>query len=383
MSKRDLYAVLGVTSSASKDELKKAYRKLAMKYHPDRNPDDKEAESKFKEAKEAYEILSDDEKRGIYDRYGYEAATGQGFAGGGSQFQGFGGGFGGAADFSEMFGSIFGDMFGQAGATRQRRGNDLLYQAEITLEEAAMGTQLNLNIPTQVTCETCHGSGAKPGTEVKTCHQCHGSGQVRMRQGMFSVQQTCPTCHGSGEIIEDPCDICHGSGRVHQNKKITVNIPAGIDNGNRIRQTGEGEAGENGGPAGDLYIEIRVLPHKIFTRHGSDLYCEVPVSFVTAALGGEIEIPTLTGKGKLKIPAETQTGKRFKVSGKGIKSLDTQQVGNLIVQVVIETPVHLNKEQIDLLQQFQKSLEKGGSRHSPQESSWLDGVKHFFDKMTK
>lgn len=375
MSKRDLYEVLGVSKSASKDELKKAYRKLAMKYHPDRNPDDKEAEAKFKEAKAAYEILNDDEKRQIYDQYGHDALNGQGS---------MGGGFGGGADFSDIFGSVFGDMFGSGGSTRSRarRGSDLLYNLDLSLEEAVLGTQQTIKVPTQVICKACEGSGAKKGSHKRTCPTCHGQGQVRMQQGFFSVQQTCPTCQGTGEIIENPCEVCHGQGRVHDNKTLSVKIPAGVDNGDRIRLSGEGEAGEHGAPAGDLFVEVSVKPHKIFTREGNDLYCDMPVSFVTAALGGELEVPTLDGKGNLKVPPETQTGKRFKITGKGVKSVRNHQVGNLIVRVNVETPVNLNREQTDLLKQFQDSLGKGGKKHSPQESTWLDGVKNFFDKMT-
>ncbi|MBS9778585.1 MAG: molecular chaperone DnaJ [Gammaproteobacteria bacterium] len=373
---KDLYQILGVSKSATKDELKKAYRKLAMKYHPDRNPDDKEAEAKFKEGKEAYEILNDEQKRQVYDQYGYDAATGQGGAGG------FGGG---GSDFGDIFGSVFGDMFGGGGGSRSRarQGSDLLYNVDLTLEEAVAGTQQTIKVPTQVTCKPCDGSGAKKGSSKKTCGTCGGHGQVRMQQGFFAVQQTCPNCQGSGEIIDNPCSICHGQGRVSDTKTLSVKIPAGVDTGDRIRLSGEGEAGEHGAPAGDLFVEVRVKQHKIFQREGNDLYCEMPVSFVTAALGGELEVPTLTGKGMLKVPAGTQTAKLFKISGKGVKSVRSSSVGNLLVRVVVETPVNLNKEQTKLLQDFQESLDKNGKKHSPQESSWLDGVKGFFDKMTK
>ncbi len=376
---KDLYGILGVSKSANKDELKKAYRKLAMKYHPDRNPDNKEAEAKFKEAKEAYEILNDEQKRQMYDQYGYEAATGQG--GGAGGFGGFGGG---SADFSDMFGSVFGDMFGGGGGrSRAQHGSDLLFHLDLTLEEAVKGTQQTIKVPTQVACKPCDGSGAKKGSSKKTCQTCHGQGQVRMQQGFFAVQQTCPTCQGMGEIIEKPCDVCHGHGRVRDTKKLSVKIPAGVDNGDRIRLAGEGEAGEHGAPAGDLFVEITVKRHEIFTRKGNDLYCEIPVSFVTAALGGELEVPTLSGKGNLKIPAETQTGKLFKISGKGVKSARNHATGNLLVRVIVETPVNLNKEQIGLLEKFQETLGEGGDRHSPQESDWLDNLKGFWDKMTK
>ncbi|MPV85875.1 molecular chaperone DnaJ [Ostreibacterium oceani] len=377
MSKRDLYEVLGVAKSANKDELKKAYRKLAMKYHPDRNPNDKAAEANFKEVKEAYEILSDEQKRQAYDQYGFDAFTGGMGGAGGAGF--------GNADFGDIFGSVFGDMFGNAGARRggNRRGSDLLYSLSISLEDAIAGTEQTIKVPTQVACKTCEGSGAKKGSKKKTCTTCHGQGQVRMQQGFFSVQQTCPTCHGSGEIIEDPCDACHGKGRIHENKTLSVKIPAGVDDGDRIRLSGEGEAGENGAPAGDLFVEIAVKPHKIFTRKGNDLYCEMPMSFVTATLGGEIQVPTLTGKGHLKIPAGTQTGKLFKISGKGVKSVRSHSTGDLLVRVIIETPVNLNKEQMRLLEELQDSLQQGGTKHSPKESSWVDTVKGFFDKMTK
>ncbi|MGY0400210.1 MAG: molecular chaperone DnaJ, partial [Ostreibacterium sp.] len=326
-----------------------------------------------KEAKEAYEILNDDQKRQVYDQYGYDAVTGQ---------AGSGGGFSGTADFGDIFGSVFGDMFGGSGgrSRARRQGSDLLFSLELSLEEAVTGTQQTIKVPTQVSCKTCDGSGAKKGSSKKTCQTCHGQGQVRMQQGFFSVQQTCPTCQGVGEVIEDPCDKCHGNGRLHETKTLSVKIPAGVDNGDRIRLSGEGEAGEHGAPSGDLFVEVVVKPHKIFTREGNDLYCQMPVAFVTATLGGELEIPTLTGKGRLKIPAETQTGKVFKISGKGVKSVRSNAMGNLLVRVNIETPVNLNKEQSVLLKQFQESL---GKKHSPQESSWLDGVKGFFDKMTK
>lgn len=376
---KDLYAILGVDKSADKDALKKAYRKLAMKYHPDRNPDSKEAEAKFKEAKEAYEILNDEQKRQVYDQYGYEAASGQAGAGGG-----FGGG---AADFGDIFGSVFGDMFGGSGGggarSHARRGSDLLYQLELSLEDAVAGTQQTIKVPTRVACKTCDGSGAKPGSKRKTCATCNGSGQVRMQQGFFSVQQTCPTCQGMGEIIEEPCEQCHGHGRLNETKTLSVKIPAGVDDGDRIRLSGEGEAGEYGAPAGDLFVEVSVRQHEIFARQGNDLYCEMPVSFVTAALGGELEVPTLDGKGVLKIPAETQTGKLFKIAGKGVKSVRSNTTGNLLVRVILETPVNLNKEQIELLEQFQASLGKGGKRHSPQESGWVDDIKGFWEKMTK
>lgn len=377
MSKRDYYQVLSVSKSASADELKKAYRKLAMKYHPDRNPDDKEAEAKFKEAKEAYEVLSDDEKRGIYDRYGHDGISGAaqgGFGGGGFDAQG---------GFGDIFGSVFGDMFGGHAGARggPRPGNDLLYNLDLSLEEAVLGTQQSITVLTVVICKTCDGTGAKKGSSKKTCTTCHGSGQVRIQQGFFSVQQTCPDCAGSGEIIDDPCLECHGQGRVRESKVLSVKIPAGVDDGDRIRLNGEGEAGEKGAPNGDLFVEVRVKQHDIFTRDGDNLYCEMPVSFYTAAVGGELEVPTLNGKVKLKIPAETQTNKLFKIRGKGVKSVRSHAEGDLLCRVIIETPVNLSSEQRDLLSQFEQSLEKGGTKHSPQQSSWFDGVKSFFERM--
>ncbi len=376
MSNKDLYDVLGVAKSATKDEIKKAYRKLAMKYHPDRNPDDKDAENHFNEVKKAYEVLSDDKKRQLYDQYGHDGLNaGQGGAGG----------FGGAADFGDIFGSVFGDMFGGGGASRSRnqRGRDLLYSIELSLEDAVSGTQETIKVNTQVACDTCDGSGAKKGSEKKTCTTCGGAGQVRMQQGFFAVQQTCPDCHGSGTIIKDPCPDCHGHGRKQKAKTIAVKIPPGVDTGDRIRLSGEGEAGELGAPAGDLFVEVQVRPHKIFKRDGDNLYCEVPVSYATATLGGDLEVPTLVGKGTVKVPAGSQTGRLFKIRGKGVKSARSHNTGDLLCRIIIETPVNLNKEQSDLLRQFQESLNKGGTKHSPQESSWIDGVKSFFDKMTK
>ena len=371
-SKRDYYEILGVNKDASEEEIKKSYRKLAMKYHPDRNPDNPKSEAQFKEAKEAYEMLSDDQKRAAYDQYGH-AGVEQGAGGAG--------GFGGAG-FGDAFGDIFGDIFGGRGQGGQRnnvyRGADLRYNMEISLEDAAKGSETKIRIPVQSTCETCKGSGARPGTQPVTCTTCAGHGQVRMQQGFFSVQQTCPKCHGNGKMVKEPCPTCSGAGRVKQNKTLSVKIPAGVDEGDRIRLTGEGEAGVNGGPTGDLYVVIHLKPHEIFQRDGGNLHCEMPISFSTAALGGEIEVPTLGGSAKMKIPAETQTGGVFRLKGKGIKPLRQSDHGDLMVHVVIETPVRLTEKQKDLLREFDKSTQADAGKHSPKNKSWVDKAKDFF-----
>ncbi len=375
MSQRDYYEVLGVAKDASAADIKKAFRRLAMKYHPDRNPGDEEAEAKFKEARAAYDVLSDDQKRAAYDRYGHAGVDGS--AGG------FGGGAG-TSNFSDIFEDIFGDIFGGGGGGRGQRayrGSDLQYNLDLTLEEAVFGTEVKIRIPTTVSCEACDGSGAEPGTSPETCPTCNGVGQVRIQQGFFSVQQTCPRCEGSGKIVSSPCKSCHGKGRVQEQNTLDVKIPAGVDSGDRIRLAGQGEAGMNGGPPGDLYVQVRVKPHKLFRREGSDLHCEVPVSFATAALGGELEVPSLDGRVKLKVPAETQTGKQFRVSGKGVKSVHGGAVGDLICRVVVETPINLTKEQKQLLRQFEESTQAGGTKHSPQAQSWVDGVKGFFEDL--
>jgi len=375
MSKRDYYEVLGVAKNASKDELKKAYRKQAMKFHPDRNPDNADAEAKFKDAKEAFDVLNDEQKRSAYDQFGHAGVDQMGGGGGGGFHQGQGG-------FGDAFGDIFGDIFGGGrggGGQRVNRGDDLRYNLDLSLEDAVNGTEVKIRVPTFVACKPCNGSGAKKGSKPKTCDTCAGHGQVRMQQGFFSIQQTCPKCHGSGEIISDPCRTCHGQGRVQEHKTLSAKIPAGVDTGDRIRLGGEGEAGEHGGPSGDLYIHINVKDHPIFVREEANLYCEVPVSFSTAALGGELEVPTLGGRVKLKIPAETQTGKMFRVRGKGVKPVRGGAVGDLYCRAVIETPVHLNSEQKDLLRKFDESLH--GAKHNPQSHSWLDKVKDFFDDM--
>lgn len=378
MAKEDFYKLLNIEKNASEAEIKASYRKMAMKFHPDRNTDNPEvAEAKFKQIKEAYEILSDPKKRAAYDQFGHAGVDPS--MGGGAGRGGFN------ADFSDVFGDVFGDIFGGGGG-RQRsnvqRGSDLRYNLELTLEEAVSGTESKIRIPVLIVCDACNGSGAKKGSSPVTCSTCQGHGQVRMQQGFFSVQQTCPTCHGTGKQIKDPCNKCHGQGRVQDTKTLSVKVPAGVDTGDRIRLGGEGEAGINGGPAGDLYVQISVKDHPIFMRDGANLQCELPISFPVACLGGEIEVPTLDGKVKLKIPAETQTGKMFRLRGKGVKPVRGGAVGDLMCRVVIETPVHLTKEQKDLIEKLGDSLVGGGKQHSPQEHSWTDGVKSFFDKLT-
>ncbi|OIV46999.1 molecular chaperone DnaJ [Sodalis sp. TME1] len=378
MAKSDYYEILGVSRDAEEREIKKAYKRLAMKFHPDRNSGNAEAEAKFKEIKEAYEVLTDAQKRAAYDQYGH-AAFEQGGMGGG----GFGGGAGGA-DFSDIFGDVFGDIFGGGRRQRASRGADLRYNMELSLEEAVRGVTREIRIPTLEECDVCHGRGAKPGTSAVTCPTCHGQGQVQMRQGFFSVQQTCPTCQGQGKIIKDPCTKCHGHGRVEKSKTLSVKIPAGVDTGDRIRLTGEGEAGEHGAGAGDLYVQVQVRKHPIFEREENNLYCEVPINFAMAALGGEIEVPTLDGRVKLKVPAETQTGKLFRMRGKGVKSVRGGSQGDLLCRVVVETPVKLNERQKQLLRELEESFGgPSGDQNSPRSKSFLDGVKKFFDDLTR
>jgi molecular chaperone DnaJ len=364
MAKRDYYEILGINRDAADEDIKKAYRKLAMKYHPDRNPDNPKAEEQFKEAKQAYEILSDAQKRSAYDQYGHAGVDPQA------------GGPGGDA-FSDIFGDIFGGG-ARGGRSNVYRGADLRYNLEVSLEDAARGSETRIRIPTMGTCETCGGSGAKKGTEPKTCPSCGGHGQVRMQQGFFSIQQTCPKCHGSGRYIADPCGACHGGGRVKQHKTLSVKIPAGIDEGDRIRLSGEGEPGVNGGPPGDLYVQIHLKVHAVFQREHDDLHCEVPLSFATAALGGEIEVPTLDGVARLKVPPETQTGKVFRLRGKGIKGVRSISPGDLLCHVVLETPARLTDRQKELLQEFEIISQGNAERHSPRAQSWLDRVKDFF-----
>ena len=374
MSKRDYYEVLGVGRDASERDIKKAYKRLAMKYHPDRNPGDAAAEASFKEVKEAYEILADEQKRAAYDQFGHA----------GVDPNRGGGGFGGGADFGDIFGDVFGDIFGgrRGGRQQARSGADLRYNLELTLEEAVKGCKKELKIPSLVGCETCHGSGAKPGTSANTCGTCHGTGQVQMRQGFFAVQQTCPSCGGRGKVITDPCTSCRGQGRVEKTKTLSVTIPAGVDTGDRIRLAGEGEAGEMGAPAGDLYVQVHIKEHPIFVRDGNNLYCEVPISFANAALGGEIEVPTLDGRVVLKVPAETQTGRMFRLRGKGVKSVRSHAVGALVCKVIIETPVNLTERQKELLRELDETCAASAKRHKPKAEGFFDGVKKFFDDLT-
>ena len=376
MSKRDYYEVLGVSKDADEREIKKAYKRMAMKYHPDRNKTDADAIDKFKEASEANEVLTDAKKRAAYDQYGHDAVNGQ---------QG-GQGYGGGGDFGDIFGDVFGDIFGGGQRRQQRaaRGSDLRYNMELTLEEAVRGVTKEIKVPTLVGCEVCDGSGAKAGTQANTCGTCHGHGQVQMRQGFFSVQQPCPHCRGKGKIITDPCQKCHGEGRYQKTKTLSVKIPAGVDTGDRIRLSGEGEAGESGAPAGDLYVQMHVRDHEIFVRDGNNLYCEVPISFTAAALGGEVEVPTLDGRVKLKIPAETQTGRSFRLKGKGVRSARNGQVGDLVCKVDVETPVSLTEEQKALLRQLEESyVGVAANKHQPKAEGFLKGVKRFFDDLTR
>ncbi len=373
MAKRDYYEVLGVDRGADEADVKKAYRRLAMKYHPDRNPDDASAEERFKEATEAYQVLTDDQKRQRYDQFGHagvDAAAGGGF------------GAGGFTDIGDIFGEVFGDIFGNgAGRARNaaRRGADLRYTLDLTLEQAVGGDSVDIRVPVLAACEDCNGSGAAPGTSPAVCPDCGGRGQIRVSQGFFSLQQTCPRCRGAGRVILDPCRACGGHGRVERRKTLSVKVPPGVDTGDRIRLSGEGEAGANGAPPGDLYVQVDVAEHPIFTRDGTNLYCDVPLKFTDAALGAEIDVPTLDGRVKLKVPAETQTGKLFRLRGRGVPAVRGGPTGDLLCRVVIETPVRLSDKQKDLLRQFDDSLQANGTRHSPKESNWFQSVKSFFE----
>lgn len=373
MSKKDFYEILGVNRDASDEEIKKAYRKLAMKYHPDRNPDKKDTEEKFKEVKEAYEILSDSQKRTVYDQYGH---AGIDQTGGASGFRAGGG-------FSDAFTDIFGDIFGGGNRSGGQgsgmyRGSDLRYNLEIALEEAAHGIEKQLKIPSHDECEVCHGTGAKPGTEAKSCPTCGGHGQVRISQGFFSIQQTCHACHGSGKYIPHPCRNCNGSGRVQSTKTLAVKIPVGVDEGDRIRLSGEGEPGMNGGPPGDLYVVIHIKPHPVFRREGGHLHCEMPISIAVAALGGEIEIPTLDGKARIQVPPETQSGQVFRLRNKGIKGVRHATKGDLMCHVLVETPVNLTPRQKELLKEFEEISNHDIAKHNPKAKSWFDKVTEFF-----
>ena len=374
MAKRDYYDVLNVSKNATKDEIKKSYRRLAMKFHPDRNTNDADAEKKFKEAKEAYEVLSDNSKKETYDRFGHDGLNQAGARGPS-----------GAEGFSDIFGDVFGDIFGggrSGGRNQVFRGADLRYELNLDLEKAISGDSIKINIPTQVVCNGCSGSGAKEGSSPAKCGTCDGVGQVRMQQGFFSVQQTCPKCQGNGTIIQDPCLKCHGLGRIAKTKTLSVKVPPGVDNGDRIRLSGEGEAGKNGGPSGDLYVEIRVNPHKIFEREGSNISCEIPISILVAALGGEINMPTLNGSVSVKIPPGTQSGKIFRLKGKGVTTARDKRVGDLYAAISVETPVNLSSKQKDILKDFYSSIEKGGKKHSPRHNSWISSVKNFFDRIS-
>ncbi len=366
MAKQDYYKVLDLPRTATEADIKKAYRRLAMKYHPDRNPDDPDAEHKFKEAKEAYEVLADAQKRAVYDQFGHAGLEG-----------GRSGGFSAAEAFGDIFGEMFGDIFGgQRGRSQVFRGADLRYELELDLEQAVFGTETEIRVPSLGECPTCSGSGAAKGTQPKTCDTCAGHGQVRVQQGIFTIQQPCPRCKGRGKIVANPCDTCYGQGRVRREKTVAVSVPAGVDSGDRIRLTGEGEAGRNGGPPGDLYVEIRVREHPIFEREGSHLSCEVPVSFTTAALGGTVDVPTLDGEVVLKIPAETQSGRVFRLREKGVRPVRGGSPGDLFCRVVVETPVDLSAEQKELLRRFEATLQQGS--HKPREQSFFEGVKKFF-----
>jgi molecular chaperone DnaJ len=378
MSKRDYYKVLDVPKTATEAEIKKAYRRLAMKFHPDRNPNDKEAEERFKEAKEACEVLTDANKRAIYDQHGHAGIEAHSRGGGGRP---------GGDAFSDIFGDVFGDIFGARRGgdprTQQFRGADLRYELELDLDQAVFGYAAEIEVPKLSECETCHGSGSAKGSTAAACDTCGGSGQIRISQGFFQLQQTCPRCRGNGTIIKNPCDTCLGQGRVRRTRKLSVKVPAGVDTGDRIRLSGEGEAGRNGGPSGDLYVEVNVREHPIFEREGEHLSCEVPVSFATAALGGTVEVPTLDGDVTLKVPPETQSGRVFRLRDKGVKPVRGGARGDLFCRVVIETPVHLSADQKDLIRKLEVSLKQNSNRHAPREQGFFEGVKRFFSTGAK
>ncbi|WDI78664.1 molecular chaperone DnaJ [Candidatus Purcelliella pentastirinorum] len=376
MIKKDCYDILGISKSASNRDIKKAYKRLAIKFHPDRNQGNKLAEDKFKEVKEAYEILSDKQKRSSYDQYGYEA-----FNNNSSSHTSYHTN----ADFGDIFGDVFGDIFGNSRRRQHKSsGSDLCYELDVTLEEAVIGITKKIQLSVLQRCNVCRGSGAKRGTKSKLCKTCNGAGQVQVRQGFFTVQQTCPACSGDGSVINDPCNLCDGNGRIKRNKTLSVKIPSGVDTGDKIRLTGEGEYGVRGGSSGDLYVEIKVKSHSIFSRENNNLYCEVPISFIMAALGGEIEVPTLNGRIKLRIPAETQTGKSFRMRGKGVRSIRSNYLGDLLCKVIVETPVNLNYEQKKLLYKLGKSLDCSSSKvNNPKSKNFFNGVKKFFDDLTR
>ncbi|CAL4319286.1 molecular chaperone DnaJ [Buchnera aphidicola] len=380
MTKKDYYEMLGISKSSNDREIKKAYKKLAMKYHPDRNQGNKQSEKKFKEIKEAYEILIDPKKRSIYDQHGHSAFDQGGF----SNQSSFDQSFSHNSDFGDIFGDVFGDIFGNKKQSQAQRGSDLQYNLELNLESAVKGIRKEISIPTLQSCNSCKGSGSNFGEKPKKCYKCHGHGQIHIRQGFFSVQQTCSNCQGSGEIISNPCFYCKGSGRIQKTKKIIVKIPPGVDNNDKIKLNNEGEAGKNGAPSGDLYIKIIVNNHPIFTRKINDLYCEIPINFCMAALGGNIEVPTIDGKIKITIPSETQSGKTFRIKGRGVNSIRTHKVGDLLCRVIIETPVNLNNQQKQLLRLLESSLNENNiEKNNPKSKKFFDGVKKFFDDLTK
>ncbi|QCI19730.1 MAG: molecular chaperone DnaJ [Buchnera aphidicola (Brevicoryne brassicae)] len=378
MAKKDYYQILGISKSAEEREIKKAYKKLAMRYHPDRNQGDKTAENKFKEIKEAYEVLINEEKRNAYDQYGH-AAFDNSYSGNSSYST-----FTSSSDFGDIFGDVFGDIFGGNRNKRAKKGSDLCYNMEIFLEEAVKGTQKEIRIPTFQKCKICYGSGARIGTKPRSCSTCHGKGQIHIRKGFFTVQQSCNVCYGKGTVIKDPCNSCHGQGKVETYKTLLIKIPPGIDTNDRIRLNNEGEPGTNGAQSGDLYVQITVKKHPIFEREKNNLYCEVPINFTMAALGGEIEVPTLDGRVKLKIPSETQSGKLFRIKGRGVKSVQNRNQGDLLCRIVVETPVNLNEKQKNLLFELGNSFNGfRGERNSPRSKRFFDGVKRFFDDLTK
>ena len=378
MSEQDLYQTLGIEKNSSDADIKKAYRKLAMKYHPDRNPDDSAAEQKFKSIQKAYAVLSDKQKRAAYDQFGHAGVNPQG---------GMGGGFNTGDAFNDIFGDVFGDIFGggrgQARRSSAQRGSDLRYQVNLTLEQAVFGDKINVEIPSYNQCDSCTGSGAKEGTSATRCIKCDGRGAVRVQQGFFTLQQTCPECRGSGETIKDPCTICSGSGRKRTNRTIAIKIPAGIDNAERIRLPGEGEAGIKGGPSGDLYVDVTIKKHDIFEREGNHLICTIPISFGKAVLGGTVEVPTIDGAVNLSIPAETQSGKTFRLKGKGIKSYRENFFGDLYCTVQVETPVSLTDEQKEILRQFDRSVNDSNTDHRPNKKTWTDSVSDFFKRISE
>ena len=376
MSKQDYYQTLGLQKNSSDAEIKKAYRKLAMKYHPDRNPDDKTAEMKFKEAKEAYEVLSDNQKRAAYDQFGHAGVNNQ---------AGMGGGFNTGDAFNDIFGDMFGDIFGNARGQRRQssaqRGADLRYELDLDLEQAVFGETIKINIPSLIGCDTCTGSGAKKGTQATRCLRCEGRGSVRVQQGFFTLQQTCPECRGAGQTIKDPCIDCSGSGRVQKERTISIKIPPGVDQDDRIRLSSEGEAGLKGGPSGDLYVDVNIRSHPIFKREGSNLFCEVPISFTKAALGGTVEVPTIDGAVNLTIPTETQSGEVFRLRGKGVQSYRDRVLGDLFCNIQIETPVNLNADQKNILKSFEESISKSKKEHRPNKNKWTESVKNFFNRL--